>query len=158
MRHATLALLLLLIGQSTVRAQSLQDPPAGCYSLAIGEWSRPWPAEWHPPEIIRLDTVRAPLQATHMPAFLMLRPHAGLPARRGPEHSRWFRMPGDSLSLLWSGDYVTVSMRVRREGDSLDGLVQGSTDVIVRGEQIPQAEVRGRRVECPPSLQSELPA
>lgn len=82
-----------------------------------------------------------------------MRPDAALVMRR-PRVGRSFWQPisGDSLRLLWAGDFEVLDARVERQDGQLRGWVQGSTDVVRPVELLPRAVITGRRLKCPSGL------
>lgn len=150
---------LFLLASCSLAAPQSPEPVtslSGCYALEIGAWSRPWPAAWQPPAVVRLDSVPAPHRFVASPELLMLRPLGVAPARRSAESAFWRVVSRDSIGLQWGGDYVRVAVRLERGRDGLRGWAGGYTDVVQPPGEEPRALVRGRRLGCPPSLASPV--
>jgi hypothetical protein len=152
MRRA--AILLLVCGCYSA-SELAGGPPHGCYALEVGEWSRPWPAHWSPPRIIRFDPGSSALFGESGPSAFVLRPDAALPsgrAGRAAPGSAWRPWAGDSIRLDWIGDYAGLEARLERRGPELRGWIRGRTDVVGADSLWPRASVTARRVRCPATL------
>lgn len=145
------ALLTLLSGCHLAAPMLRTEGAIRCYALEVREWSREWPAAWGPPAIIRLDTAVA-RSFGPAPRWFVLQPDARLPNSRGGGGSAWQTIAGDSILLLWAGDYARIEMHLATDGPDLTGWVRGTTDVVERDDLLPRASVRARRMECPDSL------
>ena len=62
----------------------------------------------------------------------------------------WRPVGPDSVMAVWSDGFVGVRLHLRVDGDTLRGLAETFTDVvIVEGPPHPQAHVVARRIPCP---------
>jgi hypothetical protein len=142
-----------MLGPARLLAQraTRRAPPgiAGCYRLALGEWSRPLGgnALYHAiPSIVRLDTARA-----------MRGGWRALPDIRYPTPNRLrgtpsWTAPRDTVEIMWSNGFQSTTLRLGRHGaKELRGTAVVWSDANEFGTDLPRAKVVARRTACPPT-------
>jgi hypothetical protein len=137
------------------RSGTPSAPPApsglpGCYRLALGPWSGPfpsgWPAAHQPPAHIRLDS--APLPPPHdRDGYRRVEPDLAA-FGGGTVPPGWRAVRADSLEAYWSNGFAGVTLALAARGDSLRGTAHAFHDVVGPGVVQPTAAVRAARVPC----------
>jgi hypothetical protein len=147
--------LMLADGATIASAQSpaVADAPS-CFQLKLGEWSAPFPSQapaYHtPPDVVRLDTVRASWSPQPGDYFRLQPNIEAIAARPRVTQPVWSRVSPDSVRLLWHSGFAGVRLDVVVEGDSLAGTATALHDI--RGLPVPHSTVSGWRVACPAGL------
>jgi hypothetical protein len=121
---------------------------AGCYTLAIGQWSRPLRTEsvYHAiPSSMRLENAPAARGGK------VMTPDISYPMQHSvmPGTPRW-EILADTVQIVWSDGFSPTIVRLQRIGDHLEGWAEARSDAIPPGKpDWPRAQVTARRTGCP---------
>jgi hypothetical protein len=122
---------------------------AGCYTLTLSSWSKPYQYP-QPPKVFRLDTA----QADTLQDGTIYRVVAPNPSGFGKFQPRWaFRSP-TSIEVFWSTGFAGVTLHLVAKGDTLSGKAQAFSDIEAPGIVEPSGFARAVRISCPQSLRA----